>query len=233
MLDIIKKFIDGFNVEKRTRILAFGSSNTERYLPGLHWFDCFELAIRQKYGRVHSCVNSGISGDTSRDLLERFENDAAFYQPRLVFITIGGNDCNPEKNLNIIEFRSNLKELHRRFAAMDCAVIFQTYYSPDPDDCDSERLNIFYKYSELVRETATETNSGLIDHLKRWERLRLNHRDIYKNLMRDGFHVNPKGNKVIGVDIARHFGIDLSKSELGGWDDALAIQKLMDELDNE
>jgi lysophospholipase L1-like esterase len=230
MSSVITKFIEGFSDEKRTRVLAFGSSNTDRYLPGLHWFDCFELAIRQKYDRVHTCINTGISGDTSRGLLERFNNDAAFYKPQLAFITIGGNDCNPEKNIDIVEFKSNLEELYRRFSEMDCAVIFQTYYSPDPDDCDAERLNNFYKYSDVVREVAKENDSLLIDHLKRWETLRLNNNNIYKSLMLNGFHVNPDGNKVMGVDIARHFGIDLSKSELGCWNKALVIQKIMDEL---
>jgi lysophospholipase L1-like esterase len=232
MSTVIKDFIEGFSAKKKTRVLAFGSSNTERYLPDLHWFDCFELALRQKYGRIHTCINTGVSGNTSRDLLERFENDAAFYKPQLVFITIGGNDCNPEKNLDILEFRKNLQELHRRFTAMNCGVIFQTYYSPDPDDCEAERLKQFYAYTDVVRKIAAETNSELVDHLVRWERLRIKYNDIYKNLMRDGFHVKPNGNKVIGVDIARRFGIDFSKSELDGWEEALTVQKVMDELEN-
>ena len=79
MSTVIKDFIEGFSNKKRSRILSFGSSNTERYLPGLHWFDCFELALKQKYGRIHTCINTGLSGDTSRGLLERFEDDAAFF----------------------------------------------------------------------------------------------------------------------------------------------------------
>jgi len=232
MSDVIKNLIDGFTAGKRSRILAFGSSNTERYLPDSHWFDCFELAIRQEYGRIHTCINTGISGDTSRGLLERFEDDATLYKPQLVFITIGGNDGNPEKNIDAVEFRANLKELHRRFAAMDCGVVFQTYYAPNPDDCESERLKNIYEYMDIVRETAAETDSMLIDHMVRWERLRLKHHDIYINLMRDGLHVNQDGNKVMGVDIARHFGIDLGKSEISNWDKSLEIQKIMDDLED-
>lgn len=231
MSTVIKDFINGLSAEKRTRVLAYGSSNTERFLPDMHWFDCFELAIKEKYGRIHTCINTGIGGDTSRGLLERFEDDAEFFKPQLVFITIGGNDCNPEKELDIVEFRSNLEELYRRFEAMNCGVIFQTYYSPNPADCETERINKFYKYTDIVREVAAETNSTLIDHLARWERLRLKHPNIYIDLMRDGFHVKPSGNKVLGVDIARHFGMDLKESEFNCWDEALAVQKIMDELE--
>lgn len=232
MSTVIKNFISAFSPGKRTRVLAFGSSNTERCLPDSHWFDCFELAIRQKYGRVITCINTGISGHTTRDLLRRFEDDAAFFQPQLVFITIGGNDCNPDKNLDIDQFRNNLKELHKRFTAMGCGVVFQTYYSPNPDDVENERINNFYKYMDVVRETAAETGSALIDHLVRWERLRHNYPDIYSALMRDGFHVNPSGNKVLGVDIARHFNVIPSKETFPYWAEALDIQKLMDELEN-
>lgn len=231
MSSVIKDFIKGISTETRSKILSYGSSNTERYLPNLHWFDCFELAIRQKYGRVHTCINTGLSGDTSRGLLERFEYDAEFFKPQLVFITIGGNDCNPDKKLDITEFRSNLEELYRRFSAMNCAVIFQTYYSPDPDECETERINNFYAYTDVVREVAKETGSALIDHLLRWERLRLSHNDIYKNLMQNAFHVNPAGNKVMGMDIARYFGVEFCESEFNDWDEALAVQKLMDELE--
>ena len=231
MSTVIKNFINSFSPKKRIRVLAFGSSNTERYLPDSHWFDCFELAVKQKYGRVHSCINTGISGNTTRDLLQRFEDDAAFFQPQLVFITIGGNDCNPDKDVSISQFRENLNELHARFTAMGCGIVFQTYYSPDPGDVEEERINSFYKYMDIIRETAAETGSALIDHLVRWEKLRLNYPDIYTGLMLNGFHTNPAGNKVMGVDIARHFGVIPNKNEFPFWAEALDVQQLMDELE--
>ena len=73
MSDVIKTSLERFATGKKSRILAFGSSNTEHYLPGLHWFVCFELAVKSKYGRGHTCINTGIGGNITRDLLERFE----------------------------------------------------------------------------------------------------------------------------------------------------------------
>jgi lysophospholipase L1-like esterase len=231
MSTVIKDFIAKLKTGDRKRILAYGSSNTERYLPGLHWFDCFEIAIREKYGRVHTCVNTGLSGDTSRGLLERFERDAEFYKPDLAFITIGGNDCNPDKNIPAAKYRENLLELHRRFTAMGCGVIFQTYYDFDPDNCESERYKDFTAYMEIVREVAAATDSGLIDHLRRWGKLRLQHHDIYISLMLNAMHVNTAGNKLMGIDIARNFSVDLSKTAYGNWDETLNLQKIMDELE--
>lgn len=231
MSTVIKDFLTQVQAGNHKRVLAYGSSNTERHLPGLHWFDCFEIGIREKYGRIHTCINTGLSGDTSRGLLERFKRDAEFYKPDLVFLTIGGNDSSPLRDISSNEFQNNLHELHKRFKAIGSKVIFQTYYAPDPNNLDTEHYKNIIAYMEIVREVATATNSELIDHLKRWEKLRLQRHDIYINLMRDGLHVNTTGNKLMGVDIARNFGVDLSKAAYGNWDDSLELQKIIDELD--
>jgi lysophospholipase L1-like esterase len=222
--------VERFNGGQRTRILAFGSSNTERFLPEMHWFDCFELAIR-KYGRIHTCINTGIGGDTSRGLLLRFEEDAAIYRPHLAFITIGCNDANPNRDLKVQEFEANLLELHRRFSEMDCSVVFQTYYAVNPEGCDPVHLNTFYRYMEIVRKVVADSGAGLIDHLKRWELLRKARPEKYLPLMRDNFHVNPRGNKLMGVDIARRFGAELGNENLDCWAEALILQRIMDELE--
>lgn len=228
MHSVFQQITERLQQRELTRILAFGSSNTERFLPGMHWFDCIELAIRQHYGRVHRCINAGIGGNTSRDLLARFEEDAAFYQPHAAFITIGGNDCNPIKEISAAEFEKNLLELHERFSAMGTLVIFQTYYAPQNDG--SERYQRFLEYSDIVRKVATQTDAALIDHLARWRRLQDIYPDLYLPLMRDTFHVTHRGNKVLGVDIARHFGLKM-QTDLSFWAEALYIQRTMDELE--
>ncbi len=48
--------------------------------------------------------------------------------------------------------------------------------------------------------------------------------------MQDAFHLNRRGNAVIGVDLARHFNAELGTSEPAYWEEALRVQALMDEL---
>lgn len=223
--DVFKQLEAG----NRQRILAFGSSNTERYLPGMHWFDCVELAIRQRFGRVHSCLNAGIGGDTTRDLLRRFEQDAAIFQPHAVFITIGGNDANPARDLSEQEFRDNLLELHQRFSAMNCAVIFQTYYAFNGYGKGAVPfLDRFYVNMQIVREVAAQTQSRLIDHLARWEPFRQKHPEYYIQLMRDPKHVTPAGNMVLGLDIAHALGLPLGEENPDLWSFAKQCLVLMD-----
>ncbi|MEI7435219.1 MAG: SGNH/GDSL hydrolase family protein [bacterium] len=217
-----------FRARLKTRILAFGSSNTEHLLPGMHWFEVLDLALLGLYGRIHHSINTGVGGHTTRQLLARFDDDAAFYRPHLAFITIGGNDSFPFNNLPAEEFDANLRELHRRFASMGTAVVFQTYYSPDP--ARNGDLQKFYGYMDVVRAVAAGTKSGLVDHLCRWEAFRLAFPERYLALMEDGFHVNRRGNMVMGLDIARHFGVKAAPREPTYWSETMAIQKEMDAL---
>ena len=230
-MQAIPFIVERFRNHEHTRLLAFGSSNTEHFLPGMHWFDCYELAMHQTHGVIPRCINSGVGGDTAQMLLDRFDEDAALYQPHLTFITVGGNDSNPERHVTEGQFRANLLELHRRFASIDCAVVFQTYYAPDP--ATVWPLGRFYVHMDTVREVAAETRSDLIDHLARWEPFRNACPEQYAAVMRDGFHVRTLGNMVIGLDIARHFGLTVGTDRPEHWREARAFQALLDAAERE
>lgn len=212
----------------KTRVLGFGSSNTEHFQPGMHWFEIFDLSIRATYGRVHHFINAGISGNTTAQLLERFEDDAAFYKPHVALITIGGNDSKPERMINESDFEKNIRTLYGRFSNMGTAVFFQTYYSPDPEQVGD--MGKFYVYMDIMRKTASALNAGFIDHLERWELLRKARPELYKPLMLDGFHLNRHGNMVFGIDICKFFGLKLDEREPGFWEKGLEISNLVDTL---
>ena len=217
-------------------MLAFGSSNTARRIEGMHWFDCLDLAIHGTYGRLHTCINTGVGGDTTRDLLGRFDRDAAYYRPDLVIITIGGNDSKPAKDLSATEFENNLLEIEQRFDTLGTVVIFQTYYSAREDMIEADHFARFHEFMQIVRDTAKKTGSVVIDHLARWEPLRRSDPTLYHSLMADGMHVNRLGNLILGLDLARYLGVPLANTMAGTidsdgdgfWDEARRVQKLMD-----
>ncbi|HWL52612.1 MAG TPA: SGNH/GDSL hydrolase family protein [Chthoniobacteraceae bacterium] len=224
---VIQAALARFESKEKTRILAFGSSNTEHRILGTHWFDVFDLALKKKYGRFHHCINTGIGGDTTAHLLARFEEDAAFYRPHLVFLTVGGNDF--RKIDSVEQIRDNYRELHRRFAALGTPVIFQTYYSPDPERTGP--LERFFEVMEIMREVAAETGSGLIDQLRRWELFRNAAPQQYAPLMMDGFHVNERGNRLMGLELTAAFGIGEVLCEQEELAEAREIQALINRLD--
>lgn len=229
-MDVFKRFNEirkGKEGTEKIRVLAFGSSNTERFIPGMHWLDCFELGIKNKHGRIHHCINSGIGGETSSDLLNRFATDAEFYKPDMAFITVGGNDSNPEKNLNADQYESNLLKIHEKLSGHGCLVIFQTYYAPIPEEVMAGHYSVFCKYMDIARKVAAKTDSGLIDHFKYWLPLQQQMPGKHRELMNDAFHVNETGNLVLGLYVARQF-----KCELGDayYDKAKTYMKIMDEF---
>jgi len=219
--------------EPLTRLVAFGSSNTERaeHCEGAHnWFDWLDVGLKHRYGRVHHCINTGISGETTRELLARFERDVAFYQPHAVIVTIGGNDANPIKAMSADEYRANLVELVTRLHRLpDCTVILQTYYSFDGERIDPVHAEQFLAFMQIVRDVAAETDVALLDNLRRWEMLRARDVEAFRALMRDPCHVNHLGHAVWGLDVCRAFAAPLTPQAVPALAEALPIQRRLDE----
>lgn len=219
---------------KKTRFVAFGSSNTEmRAGCRLNWLDWLDLGIRHTYGRVHHTINAGINGDNSRGLVARFDEDVLHYDPHVVFITIGGNDSSPDPARHVAsdEFRGNLLVLVERMRQRsDAIAVFQTYYSPDVEALEQQHAADFLVLMDVVREVAGDTGSVLIDHLARWEPLRQTRPDEYSQLMQDAFHVNALGNMVLGLDLIRCFDAALADHAQVVCAAGIAMQSIFDEL---
>jgi len=233
----MERIIDRLKTEPMTRIVAVGSSNTERayHCQGHHnWVDWLDVGLRQHYGRVHITINAGASGETSRQVLARFDRDVLLFKPHVVIITVGGNDCNPAKGIGIDAFAAHLAEMVARArAAGHCEVILQTYYSFDMDRLADEPAVVqrFGLYMQTVRDVAGATGAILIDHLVRWERLRLADVQTYRTLMRDPMHLSPLGNMLFGLDCLRHFGAAASGEVAEVCRPALALQERLDALE--
>lgn len=228
----MQSILDRLEREHRTRFVAFGSSNTERRIHGLHWFDWLDLGIKQTYGRVHHCINAGLGGDTTRGLLERFDEDVALYQPHVVFITIGGNDANPSSGINDNEYHASLLELVRRIRDLHAVTVLQTYYSADVERLDPAHGEAFLRFMDIVRHTAAETGAQVIDHHQRWERLRKANVDHYRRLMIDPLHVNSLGNMLIGLDLIRAFKARLDDERQAYCSEGQRYQQLLDGLES-
>ena len=77
--------------ERSTRLIAFGSSNTELgwHSEGHHnWVDWLNLCLRRSLGSHVSLINQGIGGETGTDLLDRIDRDVFSFSPELVIVTI-------------------------------------------------------------------------------------------------------------------------------------------------
>ena len=196
--------------QQHISIVAFGSSNTQRRLSGMTWFDYVELGFKNQYGGgCGTFINAGIGGDTAEMMLARFDRDVLAYRPDLVIVTVGGNDSNPPRNVTLEQFRSNLLEIQKRVAAFGGEVLFQTYYALLLNDLPPEMADRMKRNMQTVRNVAEETGSLLQDNYLRWNRMRDRFPEVHKLLMKDAMHVTADGNAVIGMDLLRSFGLKL------------------------
>jgi lysophospholipase L1-like esterase len=231
---MIAPVIQRLSTGEMTRIVAFGSSNTERFMPFLNWFDWLDLCLRNRYGRIHVAINAGIGGDTSRGLLDRFDRFIVPCNPDVVFVTIGGNDSGMASGITDEEFAANLHRLVERIRNLPSPAlpILQTYYSADLEimvaNEGQARADRFLAFMQDIRDVAAETGCPLIDHLARWECLRTSDLALYRSLILDPMHLNADGNQVMGLDAARHFGIASPPTDIPVPARVAAAQAVMD-----
>ncbi len=205
---IFTDVVDCIEKSEHFRIVAFGASNTERYMPGTHWTDVLEVGLRSRFGRKFQLINAGVSGNNTREALARFDRDVAFFKPALVIVTFGGNDCNPlpSKFVPEDEFAANMEEIGRQIQALGAIPIFQTYYKMDLEAMDPVRAKGFVRNMTIVRKITQKNGWHLVDQYTVFDKVDPNvHR---YQLMINPMHTNENGNLLIGIELLRHFDVD-------------------------
>ena len=117
------------------RIMALGSSNTEHFMVGAHWFDYVNMGFMHTYRKwtsdrssvdnPHLCLNAGTSNNTTGELLARFDRDVTPFKPDLLILTAGINDANPNRNVTTEMTADNLIEMRRRVNSWGGDVLIQ------------------------------------------------------------------------------------------------------------
>ncbi|MHA1933342.1 MAG: SGNH/GDSL hydrolase family protein, partial [Promethearchaeota archaeon] len=154
------------NQQKPIRVVAFGSSNTELHWHSLghfNWFSWLSSGMREWIGRHITTINSGIGGETSKDLLMRIDRDVLSFNPDLVIITIGGNDT--WKELTIQEYQNFLTQAVEKIKDIKALPVLQTYYCLLYNQMDK----VFQQFPQIVevnRNLSKEMKIPLIDQYK-------------------------------------------------------------------
>ncbi|MFX1530971.1 MAG: SGNH/GDSL hydrolase family protein [Promethearchaeota archaeon] len=201
--EIIKRWKD--NPQIPVRVIAFGSSNTELHWHSLghfNWFSWLSSTMREWVGRHVTTINSGINGETSKDLLKRIDRDVLSFKPNLVIVTIGGND--KWKGLTFEEYQECLTITIEKIKEVNAIPVLQTYYCLLYHDMDK----VFQHFPEIVeinRNLSKEMNIPLIDQYKYFSPFYKNDPKNYAKMMLDGLHVNPIGNAIMGIIASRLF----------------------------
>lgn len=121
-------------------------------------------------------TNSGISGNTSRDLLERFDRDVVSLNPDWVSICIGINDvwrqfdspAMPDTHVLPDEYKSNIEKMILSVKDKVKGIFILTPYYMEPNREDKMRARMD-EYVAICKELAVKYNCIFVDFQKMYE----------------------------------------------------------------
>ncbi len=99
--------------------------------------------------RIH-ISNTGVSGNTSRDLLERYDRDVLALAPDRVVMMIGINDvwrqfdepCLQSEHIGLAAYSQNVAEMIDRTLAAGCKMVCMTPYYMETNRADLMRMRV-------------------------------------------------------------------------------------------
>ena len=141
-------------------------------------------------------INAGISGDTSMDGLARLDWSVLSYEPDLVTINFGINDC--VLGLDLEEFEMNFVEMVRRIRAGPNSEILLLSSQPletPPYD------RLVQDYYQAVERVAKEMDVGFVDVYGAWMRARSNGHALSILIMPGLDHPNEAGYRIIAEEL--------------------------------
>lgn len=158
-------------------------------------------------------TNAGISGNTSRDLLNRFEKDVLKLNPDYVSICIGINDVwrqfdNPAGRIfavEIDEYESNLEKMITSINKKVKKVFIMSPYYMEPNKQDLMRARMD-EYGAVCKKLAEKYDCEFIDLQKMF-----NNYFKYKHssfIAWDRVHPNLVGATLIAKEFLSHCGFD-------------------------
>jgi lysophospholipase L1-like esterase len=183
------------------KILIFGDSITEGFYDNEKggWVDRLKNSMIKEKDDV-SIYNLGISGDTTEDLLERFDTESKKREPDIIIFAIGINDSSyreskKENKVPLERFKKNIKELKQRAESFTNKIFFigitnitEELTTPVPWNLDASYLNKnIGEYNKALKDFCNENNILFLELYNL----------LNKNDLEDGLHPNPQGHEKI------------------------------------
>lgn len=152
--------------------------------------------------------NFGISGDTTEDVLKRFDKDIVEKNPYMIIFAIGINDSlylNKEKHNKVVfdKFERNIAELISRAKKCCPKIIFvglvaidERILSPIPWYTIGSYFDVnVKKYDNAIKKICKEYNLVFIDIYQEMKKIN------YKKLLDDGIHPNAAGHQWLAEEV--------------------------------
>ena len=204
---------------KAIKIVAFGDSITQASSQPdeKKWVNIVEMELQQKKSDYNfSIINSGVGGNTSREALERIEQDVLSHNPDYVLVEFGGNDATPNQNrhVSLEEYSDNLAKIrHTILTHTDASIIMivfppiiDEWHSFGNDECFAEfggQDKFIEQYRQLTRIFATDNDILVID-IDLALRRNCKKDGNEKYILKDGVHLTEAGNGIVAKTVVDH-----------------------------
>ena len=167
-----------------------------------------------RYPELHlQVVNRGIGGNTTRDLLDRWETDVLAEQPDWLSLKIGINDVwrgfrgNPHEAVPLPEYVASLRSLlDQTRARTNARLILLTPYMIEADRAQPMRAEMD-RYGRAVTALAQEYGAVLVDTQAAFD-VALQH-TTPQDWAADQIHPNGPGHAIIALAFLRVVGFEL------------------------
>ncbi|KAA0988821.1 SGNH/GDSL hydrolase family protein [Dyadobacter aurulentus] len=158
--------------------------------------EIFEERLRWELTRTRDWViNTGISSQTTASILQDFHWRVSRFEPSVVSIMIGTNDCSKPEITSAV-FEKNLVSLIGQIRALKAVPVLHT---PNPIILNlSPERKTLPDYVSVIRQVAGSSQVLLVDNHEYWEKRQskfLN--DIYRQWLNDRLHPNYVGHQQI------------------------------------
>ncbi len=180
-------------------IVAFGDSITAGYAVRRGFPSFWKEMLQQKYPDARiEMINSGVSGDTTIDGLSRVDWSVLSYEPDLVTINFGINDC--VMGIGLEEFEANFVEIVRRIrAGPDSEILLLSSQPLETPPYD----RLILDYYQTIERVAKEMDVGFVDVYRAWmDRLRQG-TPLGSMIIAGMDHPNEEGYKVIAEELMK------------------------------
>ena len=160
-------------------------------------------------------LNTGISGDTIRNLKDRWQSDVLDLSPDYLSIMIGVNDVwrkfdspdNPELAVGIEEYKTIYKELIAKTKDKVKKIILFTPFLSETDKTEP-MMALLLQYIESVKKIAADNDLLLIDLQAEFDKY-IADGICPKSLSGDRVHPSQTGSMVIAKAFLKVCGVDI------------------------
>lgn len=131
------------------------------------WVEHLAEHIHFGLGRLlDPVINSGVSGWTAPEVLQRYDHLIGRYRPDVVSVALGTNDAHRTRGYSLDAFTDALTQLVQRARSDGALVVLHTPVTMA--DAARELRPDLPAYADAVRAVADRSDSRLVDHHRAW-----------------------------------------------------------------